>query len=576
MQNKLTILTACVLTAGLVSAQESISVEGIMDELMSYKEEKAPSVETPASAAADAAPAKAEPEPEEAIKPVEAPAAVESIAAPAASKPVEESRAVMQTGDFQDGAQGMAEISEIPPEKLAARIYPRTLLERDHKTAEIDGMDAVDAAWSTKLVIRSYDLVSGAPERMKLGGETAPVDVAALFPQVEFPKGASAIYQPTTETIYIRNTRENLAVIETMLETMEVLKGFGYVDQVEIEAKFVEVSEGALEELGFRWNFNDPNHVGVGGSNLDVTDGDSGLFNKALRGNPEWGVVGFYDHDDNSFTDEIPEYGYLPESLPFSRRMDLGDGFISPSGDWSSFRFTDTFNSEPASLELSYTGGNAFDLFIRALDQSSGTDVLSAPRVLTRSGEEATIQVGELHWFPEVFEGDAAQATIPNVSYEDFQETLLGIELIVTPKVDDERNVSLKLNPRITELAGWQSYQLLPGASDRRSVYNHRQLEGRIPFENHDPIVGSLPIFKVREIETQVTIADGSTIGMGGLINEKVEAFEDKVPVLGSLPLVGRLFRSEGERAVKRNLLMFVTAKVVEPNGRMKTSRSFE
>ena len=65
-------------------------------------------------------------------------------------------------------------------------------------------------------------------------------------------------------------------------------------------------------------------------------------------------------------------------------------------------------------------------------------------------------------------------------------------------------------------------------------------------------------------------------MGMGGLISEKIEKYEDKVPVLGSLPLIGRLFRSEGERAIKRNLLIFVTAKKVEPTGRINTARSFE
>jgi general secretion pathway protein D len=65
-----------------------------------------------------------------------------------------------------------------------------------------------------------------------------------------------------------------------------------------------------------------------------------------------------------------------------------------------------------------------------------------------------------------------------------------------------------------------------------------------------------------------VTVADGSTVGMGGLIYDKVETFKDKVPVLGSIPLVGRLFRSEGERSVKRNLMIFVTATQVDVNGR--------
>jgi general secretion pathway protein D len=55
---------------------------------------------------------------------------------------------------------------------------------------------------------------------------------------------------------------------------------------------------------------------------------------------------------------------------------------------------------------------------------------------------------------------------------------------------------------------------------------------------------------------------------MGGLIYDKLETYKDKVPVLGSIPLIGRLFRSEGERSVKRNLMIFVTATQVDVNGR--------
>jgi general secretion pathway protein D len=451
-----------------------------------------------------------------------------------------ESRELPFEGDFSTAAEGFADPGKKAAEKITDRLYPRARLERGHRTAEKSGLAAVKEAWSTDLMLRPYDLTSSAGKRMKLGETTGPVDVEALFPQVDFPEGSSAIYQPQTETLFVYNTPENLAVLDTMLETMGVLKGFGNADQVEIEAKFVEVSEGTLEDLGFQWNFNDPNAVSVGGTDLNVDDGNQGLFADALRNTP---------------FDQTPS----------------GDGVVDATGDWSSFRFVDAFNTDPASLALNYTGGNAFDLMISALDQSSGTDVLSAPRVLTRSGEEATIQVGQLHSFPEVYESDASQATIVHISYEDFKEKLLGVELTVNPKVTRDKQIQLELNPRITELAGWQQYQLAPA----NYIYGYYQEFASARYD-HEPIVAKLPVFKRREIQTQVTIADGSTIGMGGLINEKNEAFEDRVPVLGSLPLVGRLFRNEGERAVKRNLLMFVTAKIVEPNGRISTARSFE
>ena len=55
----------------------------------------------------------------------------------------------------------------------------------------------------------------------------------------------------------------------------------------------------------------------------------------------------------------------------------------------------------------------------------------------------------------------------------------------------------------------------------------------------------------------------------GGLISEKILSFEDKVPLLGDIPFMGRLFRNEGSRNIKRNLLIFVTATIVEPNGQV-------
>jgi hypothetical protein len=84
-------------------------------------------------------------------------------------------------------------------------------------------------------------------------------------------------------------------------------------------------------------------------------------------------------------------------------------------------------------------------------------------------------------------------------------------------------------------------------------------------------VSGNLPYFRVREIDTQVVVADGSTVGLGGLIYDRLETYKDKIPVLGSIPLIGRLFRSEGERSIKRNLMIFVSASQVANNGQRKS-----
>jgi len=523
MQKILIILTGLVLTVSTgISQTTSQSVSSILDELTVYQAPQQPVASQPAP------------------KPAPAPAVQELEAKPAG--PI-----VNETFEIDGG-------SAIPPgmispesEGLLSRIYPRTQLEQNQRKAETGGMEEVRAAWSTDLVFRSYSLKDSAAEKLKFDSTGGPADVSSLFPQIDFSGEATAIYQPEIPALFVRNTRENLEILETILSAMGLADLTSDVEQIEIEAKFVEVSEGTLEELGFQWNFDGT--VSAGGG-VVASDGAGGLFAEALRGSPNNSSGG---------------------TLPFSKSIDLGGtGRLSASGDWSAFQMVDTFNSVPAGLTLANKGSNPVDVLISALDQSTGADVLSAPRIVTRSGEEAVIRVGEVHSYPEVYEGAAGQGTILNVSYQDFEEKLLGIELIVTPEVDGEL-INLALNPIITEIVGWRKYELAPA----NSIYNYRQTVLGTRY-THEAIVAQLPIYKKRMIETEVTVADGSTIGMGGLISETKEAFEDRVPVLGSLPLVGRLFRNEGERTVKRNLLMFVNARKVEPSGRINTSRSFE
>ncbi len=549
-------ILSTVLLAGFTFAQKSESVEGILKQLSDYQAQPKPAAEEAVMPVAEAAVM-----PAAEIPAVSAPATVKPAAeAPAADIDIpavlEDSREAYAGGEFGRAQAGFEAVIKVAPENVIARMYLRKLIERDHRRTEVSGLKAVTSAWDTSLVLRSYAISADALKRMELGEIDGPVDVTAKFPEVDFPKGASAMYQPRMEKIFARNTIDNLTVLEEILDAMDVAKTASDVEQVEIEAKFIEVAEGTLEELGFEWNFNNSVNSGIQGDDISFNDG-SGLFVDALRGGSG-------------------------ETLPFSKPSNLSSSSFPGASvlsagtqaglneDWTTFRFEDTFNSTPASLLLESNGSNPLDMLISALDQSSGSDVLSAPRIVTKSGEEATIRVGQLHNFPEVYEPSASGGNIVHVKYEDWEEKLLGVELNVTPQVDGDQ-IEMELNPKITELQGWQSYEVAP----KDSAYTWYQFRIGLKFY-HDAIEAKLPIFSVRNIETEVTIADGATIGMGGLVNDRIESYEDKVPVLGSLPLVGRLFRSEGERAVKRNLMMFVTAKKIEPTGRVNSTRSFQ
>jgi general secretion pathway protein D len=75
------------------------------------------------------------------------------------------------------------------------------------------------------------------------------------------------------------------------------------------------------------------------------------------------------------------------------------------------------------------------------------------------------------------------------------------------------------------------------------------------------------PVFSERSVETEVSIYDGQTVVLGGLMREDVQKVQDKVPILGDIPLAGRLFRTNADQHIKRNLLMFVTAQLLDPAG---------
>src|SRR5439155_21474970 len=75
------------------------------------------------------------------------------------------------------------------------------------------------------------------------------------------------------------------------------------------------------------------------------------------------------------------------------------------------------------------------------------------------------------------------------------------------------------------------------------------------------------PVFSTRKVTTSVSVYDGQTVVLGGLMREDVQKTEDKTPIIGDIPLVGRLFRTNVDQHNKSNLVIFVTARLVNPAG---------
>lgn len=420
-------------------------------------------------------------------------------------------------------------------------------------------------AWSTdrQLQMKAYTVSATVGSELSGDATGGPIDVSPFFAGVDFPKGSSAWYRPDTRRLVVCNTPAGLRAVEDML--LRCHKAEREYKQVEIQAKFIEVSQQTLNQLGFNWDVTDAVKI-AGGWNLDANDYGAGLRTAAaaLRGAPVAGT-----------------------------------------------------------MTLTKTGWMPLTLVISALEQDSDSDVLSSPSLTTMDGKTADIWVGERRNVPQSFKVNSSSVNV-HIEHTKWDSQLMGVQFRVTPTIEKANNIRLKLNPKVLDLIGYDTYQVSPEASmlmvNGFSV-EQTGVDGAYPLLNvpaagitkvwdlmsatlggdvnsqanvignnpaiysdkerpadHEtygvplaPVQGRLPYFRVREIETEVVVADGNTVGLGGLIYDRLETYKDKVPVLGSIPLIGRLFRSEGERSIKRNLMIFVSATQVDGNGQRKT-----
>jgi len=202
------------------------------------------------------------------------------------------------------------------------------------------------------------------------------------------------------------------------------------------------------------------------------------------------------------------------------------------------------------------------------MEQDGTADILSCPKVTTQSGYEALIRVTEIHRYPQDWDVETGQRTAPVVKPQDWEDFDLGVVLRVTPEVDTETNtIKLELNPEIRKFKGFDSYYVAQNSYDQGSS------EAFQKGGDDSLLFAEMPFFETRSVQTRVTVADGSTVMMGGLVDEVTETFRDQIPILGDIPYIGRLFRTEGSRSSKRNLVIFVKATQVDEKGMTRIQR---
>ena len=391
---------------------------------------------------------------------------------------------------------------------------------------------------------------------------------------IQWPEGASAVFSAATSQLIVKNTSPNLDLVEAFVDSLKDRAP----KQIFITAKFVEVTQKNTDELGFDWllgGFNVPGTERVFGSGGNVGNSQNGGLQNASGG-----VV--------DFPFLFPGSGAPVGSFPLTRSNRTGDAAITPDSIDGLIAGNKGVSSvAPGALAFSgVLTDPQFQVVMRALSQRKGVDLMSAPSVTTKPGTRATISVIREFWYPTEFDppeipqqfgslgtvtaglGTGVGSSTSSGSFPvtpttptTFEMKPIGVTMEVDPVVGtDNYSIDLNLAPEVNEFEGFINYGSPIQTGGLDALGNPIQIiltENRIPQ----------PVFSTRKVQTSVTVWDGQTVALGGLIREDVQDVEDRVPILGDIPIIGRLFQSKAEDHFKRNLTIFVTARLIDPAG---------
>jgi general secretion pathway protein D len=149
----------------------------------------------------------------------------------------------------------------------------------------------------------------------------------------------------------------------------------------------------------------------------------------------------------------------------------------------------------------------------------------------------------------------------------EFQTQDVGVSLEVKPTTYPDSRIDLDITKaKVVDFEGFIDYGV--------------PIQARLSEENPPEVLTSgtinQPVFNIRSVVTNLQVLDGQTAVLGGLINESTQEINDKVPVLGDLPLIGRLFQSKVSERTKKNLIIFITARLIRSNGKPQYIRTLE
>ncbi len=395
------------------------------------------------------------------------------------------------------------------------------------------------------------------------------------------PKATASFLAPSSRLI-VQNTPTQLELIDGIVKA-----SFNDTPrQIRVTAKFVEVSQENGEELGFDWiitPYGLGNNVFAGGGT--VGNGPARTSNDFINPVNFTSIPGI-PVDPSQNVSNIVTGGNRSGASAIGRNS-IDAILNNPQRAAQSQRVA------PGILSLTglFTKGQ-IQMVMRGLSQKKGTDVLTAPSVVALPSTPTTIEIIREFIYPTDYEppqlpnnvgggggggifggggggfgqGGGAGFPVTPATPTAFETKNTGVTLEVTASIAENSSIiELDFQPTIVEFEGFINYGSPITAPTTDALGNPTQIvitDNRI----------EMPVFSVRRVRSRLRIFDGYTVAVGGLMREDVQSVEDKVPLLGDLPFIGRLFQTKAQHHIKSNLIIFVTPEIIDATGQNVTN----
>lgn len=223
--------------------------------------------------------------------------------------------------------------------------------------------------------------------------------------------------------------------------------------------------------------------------------------------------------------------GYTTESEVYT-----SEGTNLPIPGYDPFTYREPIN-DIERFDSAVFSTDSFRVVLSALESNTDIELVSNPTVVTMNNSPARINIGEEYPIPAyTYNDERGTFEVSNFEYKN-----IGINMQVTPQINSAGFINLNIEPEISSRTGEVQFGGASGAT--------------------------IPIITTRKTLSTVTIKSGYTLAIGGLIEKISGQGESKVPVLGDIPYLGRLFSSENNSTDRRNLIVFITAKILSASG---------